>query len=556
MRGSLRVIAPILGLFVGAAAFGQAPPSFPLLEFGAVPRPVVKHVLLGIPAIQDELKLTEDQKRGIAEVMRRQPERMQALRREVADRAKFLAARDALFKEIQAAMLAVLEPAQRDRLDQIHLRTQGPLAFIASRNPLSSLERLDLAERLKLSDEQAGRVRAIAEAGIQEIEKAANVPIVLDPKAAAPTAESIRTMVATAEFKAAKRKAREEAHRAWDAVSRRIEEALTEPQRAAYRAMLGTPFDLAKIGYPGDEATLDASLVARALNVGGGGGQEADPDFNTKVARPAYTARRPRVLFDEAHNNFHTTDGRYKPFAALIANDGYAVTPNKEKFTGPVLAKADILIIANALGADGMGQPGASNPAFTDPECDAVRDWVRAGGSLLLITDHAPFGGAAQSLARRFGVDMSKAYTSDPSNSERGETSLVFTRKNNLLGDHPITAGRDDAERVNRVQTFTGQSLKGPAGSVAILKLGDTAFDEGDDGKRTPAAGRAQGVAFPFGEGRVVVLGEAAELSAQRVGTERFGMNVPGLDNRQFALNILHWLSGLLEPRASARKAG
>jgi hypothetical protein len=27
------------------------------------------------------------------------------------------------------------------------------------------------------------------------------------------------------------------------------------------------------------------------------------------------------------------------------------------------------------------------------------------------------------------------------------------------------------------------------------------------------------------------------------------GMNEPGIDNKQFALNIVHWLSGLLEPR-------
>jgi hypothetical protein len=26
-------------------------------------------------------------------------------------------------------------------------------------------------------------------------------------------------------------------------------------------------------------------------------------------------------------------------------------------------------------------------------------------------------------------------------------------------------------------------------------------------------------------------------------------MNVPGLDNRQMALNIMHWLSGILQPR-------
>jgi hypothetical protein len=86
-------------------------------------------------------------------------------------------------------------------------------------------------------------------------------------------------------------------------------------------------------------------------------------------------------------------------------------------------------------------------------------------------------------------------------------------------------------------------------GAGAVLKLADTAFDEGPDGKPVSAAVRAQGIALTFGKGRVVVLGEAAKLSAQLVGNERFGMNRPRLDNRQMALNIIHWLSGLLEPR-------
>jgi hypothetical protein len=386
-----------------------------------------------------------------------------------------------------------------------------------------------------------------------EIEKAAAVPIVLDPKAGAPTPESIRKMVETPEFKAAKQKTRAAARKAWASVIQRIEQVLTESQRTAYHEMVGAPYDLSKIRFSEDELAEDANMVAEALNVGGGG-QRADPDFDTKVARPAYKTDHPRVLFDEAHNNFHTTGGRYKPFADVITNDGYKVIPNRNKFTKELLAQGDILIIANALGAERMGQAGAANSAFTDAECDAVRDWVQGGGSLLLITDHAPFGSAAESLSKRFGVDMSKGFTSDSSNSEGGDTSLVFTRKRNLLGDHPITQGRDDSERINRVQTFTGQSLKGPAGSVAILKLADTAVDEGGDGKSTSAAGRAQGLAFAFGKGRVVVLGEAAELSAQLVGTERFGMNVPGLDNRQMALNIMHWLSGLLEPRGAPQK--
>ena len=65
------------------------------------------------------------------------------------------------------------------------------------------------------------------------------------------------------------------------------------------------------------------------------------------------------------------------------------------------------------------------------------------------------------------------------------------------------------------------------------------------------AAGRAQGLAFTHGDGRVVVLGEAGMLSAQLVRfgdgrpDMRFGMNV-AQGNPQFGLNILHWLTGLL----------
>jgi 2-polyprenyl-6-methoxyphenol hydroxylase-like FAD-dependent oxidoreductase len=66
--------------------------------------------------------------------------------------------------------------------------------------------------------------------------------------------------------------------------------------------------------------------------------------------------------------------------------------------------------------------------------------------------------------------------------------------------------------------------------------------------KQVSAAGRAQGIALQFGKGRIVVLGEAAMLTAQIAGKGfPFGMNTPGVDNRQLALNIMHWLSGLLK---------
>jgi hypothetical protein len=546
--------ALLIGLVLHAAApagaqappGGAAAPSFSLWEFGSSPRPAYKMVLIGMPAIQAELKLTTAQKKALERARSQYFAKIQKARREIKDQKKFLAAREGMETEVMGGVLAILDSNQRDRLSQIQLQAQGPLALTKYDGP-------DLAERLGLTADQTKRARTIADAGGGEIEKAGLVLIPIDPKAAAPTPESVRALVKTPEFKAAKQKARESARKAWAAVMGRIEEVMTEPQRAAYHRMLGAPFDLSTIRPGGDEESADAGMVAQALRVGGGGGggggQQADPGFKTKVDRPAYAAEtHPRVLFDEAHDNFHTTGGRYKPFADLIASDGYRVTPNRERFTKAVLDGADILIIANAMAGGG----GAEGSAFSDAECDAVRDWVRAGGSLLLITDHAPFGAASEPLSKRFGVDMSKGFTSDPSNSEGGESWLVFSRQNKLLGDHPVTNGRDASERVNRVQTFTGQSLKGPAGSVALYKLAPTAVDQTRDGETKSAAGRAQGLALAFGRGRVVVLGEAAELSAQLIGVERFGMNVPGLDNRQMALNIMHWLSGLLEPRKKA----
>jgi hypothetical protein len=293
--------------------------------------------------------------------------------------------------------------------------------------------------------------------------------------------------------------------------------------------------------------------------------QQPDPDFHPQVAQPAYTAEHPEVLFDAAHINFHTPDGNYKPFADLIRSDGFVVVPNTRKFTAESLRGARVLVIANALGIRGasamllnlVGYTKALQwdlDAFSPEECKVLRDWVFNGGGLLLISDHAPTGSAARQLAAQFGVDMSNWFTEDDQHSDPDAYSfLIFSRENGLLLEHPVTAGRNSGERVNRIVTFTGQSLKGPADSTPFLALAPSAreypFRESTLAEGRSAAGRAQGVALSYGEGRVVVLGEAAMLSAQifRVpGREiRLGMEYPGCDNRQLALNIMHWLSQL-----------
>ena len=281
--------------------------------------------------------------------------------------------------------------------------------------------------------------------------------------------------------------------------------------------------------------------------------QAADPHFNAKVDNPAYTKNFPRVLFDEAHFNSESTNGRYKPFADLLFNDGYHVAVNRQPFTKESLKSFKILVIVNPLGSEELDDDAAAGPAFTKEECDAVIDWIGSGGALLFVADQAPFSSAAEILAKRLEVDMSKGYTTDPANADKeldNPSVIVYSRENHLLAEHAITKGRNDAERVTRVLIFTGQSLKGAAGSDAFLKLADTALDNVESSAKSDSArGRAQGIASRLGKGRVVVLGDAAMLSAQVTGGDNrpFGMNIPDIDNRQLVLNIMHWLSGLLK---------
>lgn len=181
-----------------------------------------------------------------------------------------------------------------------------------------------------------------------------------------------------------------------------------------------------------------------------------------------------------------------------------------------------------------------AGPAFSDEECETVVQWVFEGGALLLITDHAPWATPSLCLTTRFGVDMSNSNgTIDPQHHlPEGNTGwLVFTRAAGLLGDHPVTRGRNVDKRVNRVVTFYGQSLVGPPDFTSILTLSGSALDLVESGDTIPADGRAQGLAGSFGKGRVVVLGEAMMLMEPGLGRS-------DADNRQLAINIVRWLSG------------
>jgi hypothetical protein len=292
----------------------------------------------------------------------------------------------------------------------------------------------------------------------------------------------------------------------------------------------------------------------------GGGGQVADSSFDPAVLRPAFAAGKgPLVLLDEAHNNFHTVDGRYAPFARLLRKDGYVVRGLKERVSAAALAGARVLVIANAIGAANTGGnwslPIAA--AFDSLEIVTINGWVHGGGSLLLIADHMPFPGATETLASSFGIFFMNGFATD---SSCATDVSAYRRGNRTLGDHPITRGRNRSEQIDSVRSFTGQAFRIPAGGQALMTLEPgsvvlmpaVAWAFNDSTPRLPGEGLLQGAALAYGLGRIAVFGEAAMFSAQVSGNPRrpMGMNAPiAAQNPQFLLNVMRWLTGLLPLR-------
>ncbi len=327
--------------------------------------------------------------------------------------------------------------------------------------------------------------------------------------------------------------------------------------------------------------------------------QLGDPNFDPPIANPAYPEGTGlRVVIDEAHYNWHTVDGRFQPFTKVLRKDGYLVEGLKEKLSLEVLKDVGVLVISNPINeanSGGMEKWVLPTPsAFTTDEIDAVVNWVSEGGSLLLVADHLPFGGAAEELALRFGFILGNGYAVRNTffqNPMAPDANLIkFWREDSTvpagdgyLQNHPIIEGRDASEKIEFVTSFTGEAFLTKPGTQIrpLMVLGEGAkqvlpIDQNFNtwpSKTNPkvlgvpstyAEGMLQGATLNFGKGRMVMMGEAGMLTAQLAGNEpnifKMGMNnSEAPHNVQFLLNVMHWLTGILPnhtPKKSCEELG
>jgi hypothetical protein len=281
--------------------------------------------------------------------------------------------------------------------------------------------------------------------------------------------------------------------------------------------------------------------------------QVADTTYNPVISNPEYArGEGPVVAIDEGHHNFHTAEGRYLPFARLLRNDGYIVKAYPGKFRKSGLKDVRILVIANALNKINEENWYLPTPsAFTRKETEVIRRWVEAGGSLFLIADHMPMGGAAADLAAAFGFGFTNGFALDT--AKRGPD--YFYRNDRSLVPSAITNGRNSNETIFKIVSFTGQAFTSPEGATSVLRFDDryllletdTAWVFGPGTRYTSIKGWSQGAFMKYGRGRLVMFGEAAMFTAQLGGPtqEKMGMNSGfAEENYKLLLNIIHWLDG------------
>jgi hypothetical protein len=287
-----------------------------------------------------------------------------------------------------------------------------------------------------------------------------------------------------------------------------------------------------------------------------------DNGYRPRLKMPAFSENGPVILLDEGHQNAPFNEG----FARLAAADGYQVRRSQSKFDTNLLREANILVVLEP-GVTGVEK--SPSPAFTEEEATAVHDWIAGGGALLFTLNG--FAAGPHSILSKLGVEFNPGAVVDAGAlgafGPPGSVNFVFSGEQFLLASHKIILGRSAAEQVKKVVMGVGSMTiiqTKPEGAASLLHCSENAQFYPDwrqaravaksNGASSVHAGgpvRAPyapiGIAFALGEGRIVVLGDARITSATvfRSGGEYEGLRQG--DNQQFTLNVMHWLSRLME---------
>ena len=252
-----------LGLFLPGLASAQTTPRplpAPLVGAGLPSRPMLEE-----PSVQREIGLTEKQKNNLAliqeeyEANRASPQIPDG--QEGFDFNSMMLQNDELDKQRLTAMSRILTTAQKNRLKQLEWQKEGWIA----------LARPEVATRIKLSNPQSQKIRAIVEKMRQDqlsgqFAPPGDQPV---PQPASRPAQNLNpsngfmgdidTLVpgggpmkfAGGDTEAQAKKSADTSNQILTAASKEVDDLLTPDQKSGFERLLGNPFDFKGLNAPG-----------------------------------------------------------------------------------------------------------------------------------------------------------------------------------------------------------------------------------------------------------------------------------------------------------------
>lgn len=238
-------------------------------------------------------------------------------------------------------------------------------------------------------------------------------------------------------------------------------------------------------------------------------------------AVPAFAGGGGAVLFDNAHlesigNANWTITGGYSDFADTIKSMGWRVEENKsQKITLDYLKKYDAFIIPEP------------NTKFTPDEEQAIVEYVKGGGGLYMIADHA---GADRN---NDGWDAVKIF-----NNFSTPFGLKFADKW-VKKEMPVR-GKIEQDAITYKVKYCG------TWGGTVIEILDPVIARGHIFLSEPNSGGAYIATANYGAGRVVAFGDSSPFDdgTGDKGSQQLvdGYNLLEADHRQLAINTMCFL--------------
>jgi hypothetical protein len=241
------------------------------------------------------------------------------------------------------------------------------------------------------------------------------------------------------------------------------------------------------------------------------------------------------VIFDEAHSEawtirpelaaqmqpVHPADASYACAAELLTARAFSVAANREALDSGVLENCDLLVLAHPSDPRWESTTGTGSPVLTVSEQDAIHQFVRDGGGLIVLgeTEQDKYGNNLNDLLARFELRLRNDTVQDYEHCD-GAPSWILGE----LLDGGRGSGGDLLAGVSAACFYRATTIESRNGARVLARTHRSAS--------VPAAPLV--VASQYGEGRVVVLADSDLFGDDCIGS---------LDHRALWLNIAHWAS-------------